>query len=303
MPHIAEGLLHAHLDGALGPDEQIQWTAAERHLEVCEDCRERLEEARAVRSSARELLSGASATARPGPGFEVLAAEAAMRRAGKGGGSAPWWRSAVRLAWAASLVMAAGAGWLGHELLMERGGAPPSVAEAPEESPAAAAAEKPAAATPEGRRAEGAADVVGDAARDRAARSEAEADEAEAGAAGAPAADELEGLAPQALADGASEPRCYAADDGGELEDLDPNADLDRALRGLRLEVDGTVRGRTAAGPLVGFWERAAADTVVLRVTNGAGWRELRVQEDADGLRGSSEGTSIDFRRTDCARY
>lgn len=335
MPHIAEGLLHAHLDGALGPDGQLQWTAAERHLEQCADCRERLEEARALRSSARGLLAGAAATATGfGPGFEALAAEAAKRREGGADSStaspdgssarpaavrtAGWWRSTARLAWAASLVMAAGAGWLGHELLVEQGGAPRPVAETAMETPAAAGAER--------RRTDAAADAVDDAAGAEAAKSgdfAAEREERQgapenadvpAGAramprvedevARAPAAEEPAALAPQTLAQQtATEPRCFEAADGTETNDREPDADAAESLRGLRLETDGTVRGRTAAGSLVGFWQPASADSLVLRLTYGDGWREIRLEEGTDGLRGRNLGTAAALRRIDCQAF
>lgn len=301
MPHIAEGLLHAHLDGALGPDEQLQWTAAERHLEQCADCRERLEEARALRSSARDLLAGATPPAtETGPGFEALAAEAARRRAG-GADGAPasrtgstrrdargtgaWWWSTARLAWAASLVMAAAAGWIGHELLMEQGGTPRPVAET--------AIEEPAGAGAEGRRTE-AADVAGDAARNETER--------------ALAAEERAALAPQTLAQKAgAEPRCFAVAEGTEADDLEDDIDADAvsagSLRGLRLAADGTLRARSAAGSLVGFWGSAATDSLVLRLTDGDGWRELRFEESTDELRGTAAGTAVSFRRIDCRAF
>ncbi len=305
MPHIAEGLLHAHLDGALGPDEQLQWTAAERHLEQCADCRKRLEEARESRVRARELLREAAAPARSGPGFEALAARAAARRtAGSdeigdeagdpsgrsgppNGGRAPWWRSTMRLAWAASLVMAAGAGWLGHELLVEQGGAPPvavserpaseSLADAAPDAPAAEEQRRDGDASVERERSEGAApEVAGDG-----------LDEVR-----------LQGQALEASGEGS---RCFEAAVGGEAEAFDPDGHFAGRLRRLRLEPDGTVRVQTGDRSLVGFWESAAPDSLVVRITDGREWSELRFVETGPGLRGeATTGEPIGFSRSEC---
>ena len=130
MSHIAEGLLHAHLDGALGPGEQLLWTEAARHLEVCEDCRRRLEEAREIREAASALLAGATVQPAARPGFDALVAEAAARRepvkAASMSRTEPstsrrWWASPMKLAWAASLVLAVGAGWISRQVMVEQG--------------------------------------------------------------------------------------------------------------------------------------------------------------------------------------
>ncbi len=125
MSHISEGLLHAHLDGAVGQDRAEQWLLAEAHLSVCEDCRRRLEEARQLRDAAGEILAVASAPSASKPDFQELVAKA--------GNAAPlprrksWWNSTSRLAWAASLMLAVGAGWLGRELLIQTGQDMPAV--------------------------------------------------------------------------------------------------------------------------------------------------------------------------------
>ncbi|MEE8487956.1 MAG: hypothetical protein V3S56_07285 [Gemmatimonadota bacterium] len=125
MSHISEGLLHAHLDGAVGHDRAEEWLLAEAHLSVCEDCRRRLDEARQLRDAAGEILAVASAPAVRRPDFEELVAQAA------GGPKArprsAWWHSTSHLAWAASLMLAVGAGWLGRELLIQTGQNVPAV--------------------------------------------------------------------------------------------------------------------------------------------------------------------------------
>lgn len=138
MSHITEGLLHAHLDGALGTDRSEEWFLAEAHLGVCEDCRRLLDEARKIRDTAGVLLASASPPVPDRPGFDHLVSLAgtgpALSRRRQ-----PWWNSTSRLAWAASLMLAVGAGWLGRELLIQTG----------QQVPAIVATEQEAAPAPE----------------------------------------------------------------------------------------------------------------------------------------------------------
>ena len=126
MSHIAEGLLHAHLDGALGTDRAEEWLLAEAHLGVCEDCRRRLDEARRFREAAGALLAGASSPVLDRPGFDRLVSLAVPGPATLPN-RRPWWTSTSRLAWAASLMLAVGAGWLGRELLIQTGRPVPAI--------------------------------------------------------------------------------------------------------------------------------------------------------------------------------
>lgn len=281
MPHIAEGLMHAHLDGALGPDGQLEWAAAEKHLEVCPDCRERFVEARELRAKARELLAGATPSLPAGPGFAALAAEAEARRAT--GGGARWWGSIARLAWAASLVMAAGAGWIGHELLMQRG-----------PNASMSAARSPAAET---------VDAVAEQAAEPEAGFEADADQA---APARPPAAEAE-VAGKAMARQAA-PQL----DGRAREDvagpscLTPMSEIRASglpgpLGILVLAPDGTLRSEAGGQPLVGFWNTLAADSLGLRLTDGAKWFDYRLRRSGNDLSGvSRDGEAVGFRSTDC---
>jgi hypothetical protein len=127
MPHIAEGDLHAWLDGGLAEDSPED-RRLRIHVEVCADCRARLEEARRLRFAAAKILADAVPATGDMPRFEELqrkaggeapgssVAHALRHRLGRGG-----WRSIERLAWAASVVLAVGAGWMGREILVERG--------------------------------------------------------------------------------------------------------------------------------------------------------------------------------------
>ncbi|TFG66561.1 MAG: hypothetical protein E4H28_01550 [Gemmatimonadales bacterium] len=125
MSHITEGLLHAHLDGAVGHDRAEEWLLAEAHLGMCEDCRRRFDEARQLRDAAGAILATASASTGHKPDFKELVARVEGRKSVPH--RKPWWSSTTRLAWAASLMLAAGAGWLGRELLIQTGQNVPTV--------------------------------------------------------------------------------------------------------------------------------------------------------------------------------
>lgn len=331
MPHITEGLLHAHLDGALGPDEQLQWVEAEAHLEVCDDCRRRLDEAAELRSAARDLLAGAT-TSRPvtRPAFDEIAARARTRahQADPANGRKPsarargaWWRTPATLGWAASLVIAAGAGWIGRQLVVEqRLDAPPVAAErdamvgradadegaglddvgrdaAPEEARARRDA-APASGTPEtaARFRDETAAEPGQERRPESEELQEKADpraDAEPGADAGADADALRmpDIAPlTAAGETTSGARCYAASsmagDGREA--------ASGRLETLRLAPDGTATLRLDGRPMVGFWQRAEADALHLRVTDGEQWRELALVEAASGVRGDAELEAVD---------
>ena len=154
MQHVDEGLLHARLDGqlaALGPGQEAE---VERHLAECAECRARLEEARALRDRADALLRGDVLSVEIPP-FETLAVRAgvAPRRRRRG----------PPLAWAASIVLAVGAGWLARSALQGRGPAeepsartvasapaPEAVASAPSGSAPVAAEPAPITSVPAG---------------------------------------------------------------------------------------------------------------------------------------------------------
>ena len=136
MSHIDEGRLHAWLDGALGPQSGPEGAALAVHLEECEECRSRLEEARAVRERARAILSAADSPPATAPPFADLVAQArldgrtpddspdreSVRVGSRAAGAAGRRRiPRVGLAWAASIAIAVGAGMLGRELALQRG--------------------------------------------------------------------------------------------------------------------------------------------------------------------------------------
>ena len=307
--------MHAYLDGALGPDGQLEWAAAEKHLEGCEECRERLDEARELRAKAGEILAGAQPAAAAGPGFASLAAEAEQRSRPVGRG-ASWWRSTARLAWAASLVIAAGAGWIGHELLMQQGpNGPRSSARSQAAETVEAVAERRGRAQPEEAEAgetvgddETArdvadADVAGDAEADRAAAAPTpapEADAAEPQAATPEAAAKL--MTPQADRQVVGRSREEVAGQSCFAPRAEVRASgLPGPLGVLVLRADGTLRSEAGGQQLVGFWNASPADSLRLRLTDGSGWFVYRLQRSGDELSGvSPEGEEVGFRSAEC---
>jgi len=118
MSHVDEGQLHAYLDSALGSDELR--SRVEDHLGLCADCRSQLDVARRDREEAGQIL----ALLDPGevrvPPMEVLRGEGqgAARgltrgeRATGAGARRPGPAVPLRLAWAASVLLALGGGWM-----------------------------------------------------------------------------------------------------------------------------------------------------------------------------------------------
>jgi hypothetical protein len=120
MRHIADGELHAYLDGALSHLPEGRGDEVRRHLEECSVCRERLRDEEELRAQARELLAGADLEEVPLPPFEELRARAAAAEDSQTPeGSPPRRRGPLLqfpLAWAATVVLALGVGWMGGEL-------------------------------------------------------------------------------------------------------------------------------------------------------------------------------------------
>lgn len=119
MSHIDEGLLHAWIDGALHDDAEHTHAAVARHLAGCADCRMRLEEARQLRDMAAEILA---TTIPPGidevPPFERLVGGAAKPPLEMSPTPPSGRRLPITVIWAASLVLALGAGWWAHHLTL-----------------------------------------------------------------------------------------------------------------------------------------------------------------------------------------
>lgn len=118
MRHMDEGLLQSWLDGPRAGLTDEEREAVEAHLAECAACVEKVEALRAGNERARGLL----AIAEEVEDGEMPAFDAVVRRArelnGEPGASSattvrPWWGR--RTAWAASIMVALGAGWLANE--------------------------------------------------------------------------------------------------------------------------------------------------------------------------------------------
>ncbi len=99
MSHVDDGTLHAYLDGELTPVESERLDA---HLAACLACRARLEEERALIERASKLLSRAvpPTPERAAPPLHELRRPRVA------------WRLRMPIAWAATVLMAVGLGWL-----------------------------------------------------------------------------------------------------------------------------------------------------------------------------------------------
>lgn len=113
MPHVDEGMLHAYLDGALDAlleagalPQGTTRDSVDAHLAVCADCRALLEAERTIRTRAGAVLDAAAPVIEVPP-FSELFADSRTR---------PRRRRVWPLAWAASVLLAVGAGWWGSEL-------------------------------------------------------------------------------------------------------------------------------------------------------------------------------------------
>jgi len=120
MSHVDEGALHAYLDGALDEYPAAEAERVRDHLARCPECADRLEWERRVREDATAIL-GLAVPEVTVPSLEELRAYVRSMPPSR------TWASVRlhRLGWAASVVLAVGAGW------MLRGGgvptAPPTV--------------------------------------------------------------------------------------------------------------------------------------------------------------------------------
>jgi hypothetical protein len=144
MSHVAEGELHAWLDGALDQLGETRAAQVREHLRHCAACQESLIAEEAVRARATEVLALAAPRVSEMPPLESLMERA--RSAAPGIATEPGRMSSARrrLAWAASIVVALGAGWMARELGLHPMGAPAGTVE-----PAArVAATPPAPAAP-----------------------------------------------------------------------------------------------------------------------------------------------------------
>lgn len=126
MPHVDEGTLHALLDGALRAESPGRASEVEAHLAACGDCRARLEAAAELRGEASGILDAAIAEDLGAtPAFEDVvrrgeATAPGLQPAGRPLSQPDRRRRQARwtrgVAWAASLVIALGTGYLMRDL-------------------------------------------------------------------------------------------------------------------------------------------------------------------------------------------
>ena len=97
MQHLDEGTIHAWLDGALAPNEA---SAAEAHVQTCEQCSRAVAEARGLIAASSRILAALDDV--PAVQAPLTFPVAARRRI-------PWWRRAgVSYAAAAVALLAVG---------------------------------------------------------------------------------------------------------------------------------------------------------------------------------------------------
>ena len=106
MSHVDQGALHAYLDGALDELPSGGGQAIREHVSTCPECAARLEKEQWIREKAIAILSGPLPQVELPPLEELrLRAEATSPAKASGG------RRIHRVGWAASVILAIGAGW------------------------------------------------------------------------------------------------------------------------------------------------------------------------------------------------
>lgn len=107
MLHVDEGALHAYLDGALDEYPAAEAERVREHLDGCAECAARLAVERSVRSDSAAML-GLAAPDVEMPSLEEIRAYVRTTRPPLQTASLRMYR----LGWAASVVLALGAGWM-----------------------------------------------------------------------------------------------------------------------------------------------------------------------------------------------
>lgn len=140
MPHVDDGILHAYLDGALDalgaagelPD-QMSAAHVRAHLTDCADCRARLDIEREIRERAGVVLRQTGYVDAVIPALAALDGAPRARR-----------RTWMPMTWAASMILALGAGWWGSVLWRAQIGADMAVMESAASPRASDSASRPA---------------------------------------------------------------------------------------------------------------------------------------------------------------
>jgi hypothetical protein len=114
MPHVDDGTLHALLDGALRAEDPARANSVEAHLDSCPDCRALRDRAADLRAGAAGILATLEPDARPDFQEVLVRAGHGVAAAGRLPGQA---RATRALAWAATVVLALGTGYLIRDLV------------------------------------------------------------------------------------------------------------------------------------------------------------------------------------------
>jgi hypothetical protein len=124
MRHVTDGELHAFLDGSLDLLPGGRGSEVRDHISSCSVCQERLQDEEVVRAQAQDLLKGPVMPGVALPSFEELRERAAAPgppalESDPEKVEAPRYRGPLRgvpLAWAATILVALGVGWMGGQV-------------------------------------------------------------------------------------------------------------------------------------------------------------------------------------------
>ncbi len=131
MRHIPEEELHAYLDQALSRSQCVE---IESHLAVCQACRRERDDIAALRDRTTALLATLGPPRRIKPPFAEIKAQAAARVAER--------KRTIRIvAWAASVSLAIGLGWIANSSIAAISRSP--IAALPDPTPPASQAATP----------------------------------------------------------------------------------------------------------------------------------------------------------------
>jgi hypothetical protein len=136
MRHVTDGELHAYLDGALDLLPEGRGEEVRDHVSTCPACGERLQDEESIRQKAQALLNETAPPELEIPPFEELRARAEATDHSRGRergvadpgtreettnegdreteGGRPLW--GFPMAWAATVILALGVGWMGGEI-------------------------------------------------------------------------------------------------------------------------------------------------------------------------------------------
>lgn len=120
MSHVDEGQLEAWIDRDRSGMSVAEAEAIAHHLESCVACSSLLAEVTRLRERASSILGGAHLDDRRIPDFEQVRARAGAVAGGAKAPPRPARSPLVAYAWAASLIVAIGLGWLTRDLLGPR---------------------------------------------------------------------------------------------------------------------------------------------------------------------------------------